>query len=91
MGSIGPPELILFLVILLVLFGGSKLPKLARSLGEARREFEKTTDDEKPQSAPAIEPPALSDELSKEDELRQREEAVRRREAEFRRPDGSST
>ena len=35
----GPPELLILLVVVLVLFGGSKLPKLARSLGEAQREF----------------------------------------------------
>jgi sec-independent protein translocase protein TatA len=35
------PELIIILVIILVLFGGSQLPRLARSLGEAKREFEK--------------------------------------------------
>ena len=40
MFGIGPPELIIVLVIVLVLFGGSQLPKLARSLGRARHEFE---------------------------------------------------
>jgi sec-independent protein translocase protein TatA len=39
MGSLGGPELIIILVILLVLFGGSQLPKLARSLGQAQKEF----------------------------------------------------
>lgn len=37
--NLGAPELLIGLVILLVLFGGSQLPKLARSLGQARREF----------------------------------------------------
>jgi sec-independent protein translocase protein TatA len=32
------------LVIVLVLFGGAKLPQLARSLGEAQREFRKGQD-----------------------------------------------
>lgn len=39
--NLGPTELIIVLVIILVLFGGAKLPKLAKSLGEAKREFEK--------------------------------------------------
>ena len=39
MGSIGAPELLILLVVILVLFGGAKLPKLARSLGQAQREF----------------------------------------------------
>ena len=45
--NLGAPELIILLVIVLVLFGGSKLPKLAKSLGEAKREFEHSTEDDK--------------------------------------------
>ncbi len=41
MGSIGAPELLIILLVLLLLFGGAKLPKLARSLGEASKEFKK--------------------------------------------------
>jgi sec-independent protein translocase protein TatA len=40
MGSLGAPELLILLVVVLVLFGGAKLPQLARSLGQAKREFE---------------------------------------------------
>lgn len=50
--DLGPSELIIILVIVLVLFGGAKLPKLAKSLGEAKREFEKGTTGEK-ESAPS--------------------------------------
>ena len=42
--DIGPPELILILVVVLVLFGGSQLPKLARNLGKAQQEFKKGLD-----------------------------------------------
>lgn len=45
MGSIGAPELVIVLVIVLVVFGGSKLPKLARSLGEAQKEFKKGSEE----------------------------------------------
>ena len=38
--NLGAPELLIILVVVLVLFGGSRLPKLARSLGEAKKEFE---------------------------------------------------
>ena len=34
-------EWLIILAIVLVLFGGAKLPKLARSLGQAQREFKK--------------------------------------------------
>lgn len=43
--NFGPTELIIILVIVLLLFGGSKLPKLARSLGQAQKEFKKGIDD----------------------------------------------
>lgn len=39
MSSIGAPELLIVLAILLVLFGASRLPKLARSMGQAGKEF----------------------------------------------------
>ncbi len=37
--NLGGQELLIVLVIVLVLFGGSKLPKLARSMGQAQKEF----------------------------------------------------
>jgi sec-independent protein translocase protein TatA len=37
---IGTTELLIIAGVVLVLFGGSAIPKLARSLGRARREFE---------------------------------------------------
>jgi sec-independent protein translocase protein TatA len=47
------PEWIIVLVVVLVLFGGSQLPKLARGLGTAQREFKKGLDEgEKPVSKP---------------------------------------
>ncbi len=37
--TLGGPEGIILLVLVLVLFGGSQLPKLARNLGKAQKEF----------------------------------------------------
>lgn len=37
--NLGGPEMIIVLVIILVLFGGSQLPKLAKNLGKAQQEF----------------------------------------------------
>lgn len=41
-GMIGAQEWLIILAIVLLLFGGTKLPELARSLGQAKREFEKS-------------------------------------------------
>jgi sec-independent protein translocase protein TatA len=51
--DLGAPEIIIILVVVLVLFGGSQIPKLARNLGQAQKEFKKgldeaQKDDEKP-------------------------------------------
>ena len=45
MFGIGYQELLIILVIVLVLFGGSKLPELARSLGSSVKEFKKGVTD----------------------------------------------
>ncbi|MEJ7783138.1 MAG: twin-arginine translocase TatA/TatE family subunit [Solirubrobacteraceae bacterium] len=39
MGPLGPTELIIILVIVLVLFGAKRLPDLGKSLGSGMREF----------------------------------------------------
>ena len=39
--DVGPMELIIVLLIVLLIFGGTKLPKLARSMGQAASEFRK--------------------------------------------------
>jgi len=44
--GLGPTELIVILVILLLLFGGSKLPSLAKGLGQSIREFKNAAKDE---------------------------------------------
>jgi sec-independent protein translocase protein TatA len=50
-------ELLVVLLIVLVLFGGSKLPQLARSLGQAQREFTRARRDDEPQDeTPAAKP-----------------------------------
>lgn len=45
--NLGPTELLIILAIVLLIFGGTKLPKLARSLGEAKKEFEASSNDDK--------------------------------------------
>ena len=46
MPSIGPMELVIILVILLLLFGAKKLPELARSIGSSAKELKGAMRDE---------------------------------------------
>lgn len=43
--NLGPTELIIILVILLLLFGAKKLPDLANSVGKSIKEFRKAADE----------------------------------------------
>ena len=42
--NIGGPEMVLIFVVILLLFGGKKLPELARGLGKGLREFKDASD-----------------------------------------------
>ncbi len=53
MPNIGAFELIIVLAVVLLLFGSTKLPKLARSLGEAQKEFKKGVADVDAPPAPS--------------------------------------
>lgn len=39
LGDIGPGELIVILIIILVLFGANRIPEIAKGLGKGIREF----------------------------------------------------
>jgi len=39
LGSIGTPELVIILIVVLLLFGGKKIPELMRGLGKGVRNF----------------------------------------------------
>lgn len=41
MPTLGPTELIIILLVVLLLFGGKKLPELARSIGGSMKELRK--------------------------------------------------
>jgi sec-independent protein translocase protein TatA len=41
MGSLGVPELIIIFLIIVLLFGGSRLPQIGKGLGEGIRNFRK--------------------------------------------------
>ena len=57
--GMGAPELMVILVIMLVLFGGAKLPELAKGLGQSIKEFKKAakeSDDEEMKPTEAKKP-----------------------------------
>ena len=43
----GTPELIMVAIVIVVLFGGSQLPKIAKNLGTAQRELKKAMEEGK--------------------------------------------
>ncbi len=53
-GGLGVPELVIIFLIILVLFGANKIPKIAKDIGGGIREFKKSIsgddDDDKKES-----------------------------------------
>lgn len=45
LNNIGAPEIIIIAIILLVLFGGRKIPEFTKGIGEAVKEFKKASQD----------------------------------------------
>jgi sec-independent protein translocase protein TatA len=50
-GWIGPWELVILLIVILLVFGPKRLPEMGRSLGKGMRDFKKavSSDDDEPQ------------------------------------------
>jgi len=47
LGEVGPMQIILVLAIILLLFGGKKIPELMKGLGSGVREFKNADKDDK--------------------------------------------
>jgi sec-independent protein translocase protein TatA len=47
LGIPGPWQVILIVLVVLLLFGGRKIPELMKGLGQGMKEFKKATKDEK--------------------------------------------
>ncbi len=45
--NIGTTEIIVIAVVLLIFFGGKKLPELSRGIGDAIREFKRSSKEDK--------------------------------------------
>ncbi len=63
--NIGPTQLIIVLVIVLILFGSNKLPDLARSLGRSLGEFKKGREEGEKLANQKVK--ELVDDINKED------------------------
>lgn len=48
MGAVGPTQVILIVLVVLLLFGGRKIPELMRGLGRGVKEFKDATQDNDP-------------------------------------------
>lgn len=46
MFNMGPPEIIIIFLVIVLLFGGKKLPELAKGLGKGIKEFKKAQNEE---------------------------------------------
>lgn len=46
MGGLGAPEILIIAIVILVIFGSTKIPTLARSLGQAKKEFQRGLQDD---------------------------------------------
>jgi sec-independent protein translocase protein TatA len=61
MGSIGMPELMVILVIVLVVFGAGKLPQIGENLGKAIRNFKRSNQEKEEINATPKKPEEISD------------------------------
>lgn len=67
--NMGTPEIVLILFAVLLLFGGNKLPELARGLGKGIREFKDASDGVKREIHRNINELTTAEELKREEEL----------------------
>lgn len=58
MFGIGMTELLVILIVALIVFGPTKLPELARSLGKAMNEFRRASSDLRASFQESVEPPS---------------------------------
>ena len=48
MGRLGPTEIILIVLVIVLLFGGKKIPELMKGLGSGIKEFKNAAKDDQP-------------------------------------------
>ena len=73
-GGLGMQELIIILVILLLLFGSTRLPQLAKGMGKSIREFKKGVSDGEDEAELTSGEPARRERLGAADSARAHDE-----------------
>jgi sec-independent protein translocase protein TatA len=51
-GGLGTPELIVIAVVIVLLFGATRLPQLAKALGQSKRAFKEGLDESEKEQLP---------------------------------------
>ena len=46
LGMLGPWEIVIIVLVVILIFGGRKIPELMRGLGQGMKEFKKATKDD---------------------------------------------
>ncbi|HEV3479907.1 MAG TPA: twin-arginine translocase TatA/TatE family subunit, partial [Gaiellaceae bacterium] len=73
--GIGVPEVLIFLVVVLLLFGASRVPEIGRSLGKGMREFKDAVTGRDDERAPTL-PRAPEDEENVATSARERDKVT---------------
>ena len=63
LGVVGIPQIILIAVIVLLLFGGKKIPELMKGIGSGIKEFKKAANDDQPANSKKEEEAKVGEEL----------------------------
>ena len=77
--NLGPTELLIVLAVVLLLFGSTRLPKLARSMGQASKEFKQGIHEGGSEDAPRRADDKVTLSRAEYDALAEREAEARRR------------
>ena len=49
LGFVGPWQIVIILVVVVLLFGGRKIPELMKGIGQGMKEFKKATKNDEPE------------------------------------------
>ena len=55
-GSLGVPELLIILLIVIIIFGANKLPQLGKGIGQGLRNFKESIKGDEPPPPPPVAP-----------------------------------